>query len=302
MKRNPITLTVGAVLLVVFGLLLFFFQVRQSEVAVVTTFGKPTRDVMEPGPHFKWPWPIQKVYKLDQRVQNLAETRSKLEETLTADSFNLLVQLYVGWSISEPKLFFPKFASGSVGEAERSLEGLVRTAKNEVVGRHPFSHFISTDEKELQFTAIENEILAKVRAQLATNQYGMEVKFLGIKKLELPEPVTKKVFERMESERGVLVSKIQNEGETKASNLRADADREAAETLSKAEAEATRIRGEGEGKAAESYKTFIQNTNLAILLYKYKMVEAMLKHNSTLILDLNTTGLDVMGSRSASPK
>ncbi len=42
MKRNILTLAVAAVLIVIFVLLLFVFQVRQSEVAVVTTFGKPT--------------------------------------------------------------------------------------------------------------------------------------------------------------------------------------------------------------------------------------------------------------------
>ena len=40
MKRNLLTLIIGAVLVVIFALLLFTFQVRQSEVAVVTTFGK----------------------------------------------------------------------------------------------------------------------------------------------------------------------------------------------------------------------------------------------------------------------
>src|SRR5512141_17268 len=143
MKRNPLTLTVGAVLLLVFGLLLFVFQVRRSQVAVVTTFGKPTRDIFEPGPYLKWHWPVQKVHKLDRRVRSL---ESKFETTLTTDGFSLLVQVYVGWSISEPKVFFPKFASGSITEAERTLDSLVRNAKNEVVGNHPFSHFISVDE------------------------------------------------------------------------------------------------------------------------------------------------------------
>ena len=44
MKRNLLTIVIGAVLVVIFALLLFVFQVRQSETAVVTTFGKPARD------------------------------------------------------------------------------------------------------------------------------------------------------------------------------------------------------------------------------------------------------------------
>ncbi len=41
MKKNLITIVIAAVLVVIFALLLFTFQVRQSEVAVLTTFGKP---------------------------------------------------------------------------------------------------------------------------------------------------------------------------------------------------------------------------------------------------------------------
>src|SRR5436309_12074714 len=132
MKRTPITLIIGALLLVIAALLLFTFQVRKSEVAVVTTFGKPTRPITEPGAYFKWPWPIQNVYKFDQRVQNFED---KLTEGMTRDSFNLLTSVYVGWKITEPKTFFPKFASGSIPEAEKVLEGLLRSAKSAVMGK-----------------------------------------------------------------------------------------------------------------------------------------------------------------------
>ena len=53
MKRNPLTLIIGLLLILIFGLLLFVFQVRKSEVAVVTTFGKPTRPITEPGALFQ---------------------------------------------------------------------------------------------------------------------------------------------------------------------------------------------------------------------------------------------------------
>ena len=81
MKRNLITLITGAVLIVIFALLLFTFQVRQSEVAVVTTFGRITGPPCEPGLHLRWPWPIQQIYKFDGRIQNFQE---KFRETLTA--------------------------------------------------------------------------------------------------------------------------------------------------------------------------------------------------------------------------
>ena len=292
MKNNPLTFLIGAVLIIIFVLLLFVFQVRKSEVAVVTTFGKPTRDIVEPGAYWKWPWPIQKVHSFDQRVHNF---EGKFEQVLTPDGYNLLIMVYVGWKISEPKLFFPRF-NGSPARAEESLEGLVRNAYSGVVGKHPFSHFISTDPKELKFVEIEQEMLKKVQQDARVNNYGLEIKFLGIKKLGLPESVTQLVFERMQSERQVQVSKIQFEGEREASDIRSSADLQSAKLLADADAEATTIRGMGEREAAKSFEVFEQNPELANFLLKLTGLEAFLKERTTLILDQGTPPLDLLKS------
>src|SRR5437773_11182511 len=141
-KRNPVTSIIGIVLILVFVLLLFVLQVRTTEVAVVTTFGRATRPITKPGAYLKWPWPIQSVHKFDQRVHNF---ESKFEQVLTADANNLLIKVYVGWQISDPSVFLTRF-NGDTRKAEDSLEGLIRNAYSGVVGRHPCSHFVSTDE------------------------------------------------------------------------------------------------------------------------------------------------------------
>ena len=291
MKRNPLNMAVGALLLVIFGLLLFLFQVRTSEVAVVTTFGKPTRPIIEPGLYVKAPWPIQKVHKLDKRTQNF---ESKFDEVLTPDGYNLLVSVYAGWRISEPTAFFPKFAGGSVAEAERALQEIIRDAKSAVSSRHPFNHFISVNEKELKFTEIENEMLQRVQGRLQTNNYGIEIAFLSIKKLGLPESVTEKVFERMSKERDVLVSAIEGSGEERASEIRARANRDAAKIISDAEAQALRIKGEAESKAAESLQIMNQDPELAKFLLHLTGVENFLRERTTLILDENTPPLNLL--------
>ena len=165
MKRNSLTVLVGALLIFIFVLLLFTFQVRQTEIALVTTFDKPSRYLDEPGFKWKWPPPIQKVHKFDKRIQNF--DNDKIEETLTKDKFNLDVQVYVGWKISKPDLFFSSFPAGTVASAEPALEALIRSAKNEVVGNHPFSHFVSTDKTELKFSEIELEMLKAIQPAAA---------------------------------------------------------------------------------------------------------------------------------------
>ena len=93
---------------------------------------------------------------------------------------------------------------------------------------------------EKEFGEIEGEIFKKVQDRVAANSYGIEIRFLGIKKLGLPESVTQNVFERMQSERQVLISQIQFEGEEQATKIKASADRESAKLLADAEAEAPR--------------------------------------------------------------
>lgn len=299
--KNLTTIVVGVLILAIAALLLFTFQLRQSEVAVVTTFGKPTDEVTEPRayPFFKWPWPIQTVYKLDKRVQNFED---KFSETLTADNNNLLTRVYVGWKISDAKTFFPKFAGGSVAAAERQLESVISQAKTAVVGKHPLSDFINANEKELKFDAIEKEIKDQVRSQLEQQNWGIEIEYLGIKQLGLPDSVTAAVFERMTAERTVLVSKLQNEGQAEADKIRSTAEREAAEKVNAAQSKAKEIRASGEAVAAQVLPVFQQNPELAIFLLKTEALEASLKERSQLIFDANTPPFDLFNSLPKSGK
>ena len=207
MKRNLITIITAAVLVVIFALLLFTFQVRYSEVAVVTTFGKTT-GIYQPGLHVRWPWPIQQVYKFDERIQNFED---KFSETLTADQFMLITSVYVGWQISNPSSFLNSFKDGSVAAAQSQLESLLRSANMTVVSKHPLADFVNADPKQLKFDDIQNEIEQTVQDELQTNSYGIQIEFLGLKKIGLPESVTESVFTRMKSERNILISQAQNE-------------------------------------------------------------------------------------------
>jgi membrane protease subunit HflC len=286
MNRNTLTIVISAVLVAIFALLLFVFQVRQSETAVVATFGKPTgQNYDQPGAYFKWPWPIQKVYKYDQRVQNFED---KFSQTLTADSSMLLTSIYVGWKISDARQFlqvFPGDPSVSLPNAQSKLEGMLRTAKSAAVGRHPLSDFVNADPKALKFDAIENEIEQSVQDELRTNNYGIKLEFLGFKKIGLPESVTQTVFDRMKSERQVLISLAENTGKSEAQKIQSAADAEAAKTIANAQATATRIRAVGEAEAAKTLPIFEQNPDLAVFLLRIDAIKQSLNQHSTLFFD-----------------
>jgi membrane protease subunit HflC len=286
MKRNSLIIIIGLLLVVIFGFWLCFFQVRTTEVAVVTTFGKPTRPLSEPGLYFKWPPPIQRVYRFDKRIQS-SEFENKFREDLTADNNPLLTSVYIGWQITEPGVFLQKFPGG-IPAVEQQLANLLSTAKSGVVGKHPLSDFISANSSGSKFTAIEGEILASVQSQLERNNYGVKIEFLGFKKIGLPEATTQKVFDRMTKERNVLISRAQTEGENQAQIIRSDANLRASKVLSAAQGEALRIQGQGEAEASKYLGAFEQNPNLANFLFRLNALEDSLKEKSTLIFDQHT--------------
>ena len=291
MKKNILTIIVSIVLALIFVMILFVFQVRQSEVAVVTRFGKVLRTKSDPGYSFRWPPGIDNVYKLDQRIQNLEDP---FTQTLTADNNSLLTTVYAGWRIKNATNFFPKFRDGSVIEAERNLKEIVTQAKVAVVGKHPLADFVNTNEKELKIDAIEAEIKALVQAQLTANNSGIYIEYLGIKKLGLPESVTQTVFDRMAAERKKLADKLDSEGLAKAQIIKSTADREAAQKISTAEGEARRIKGEGDAVAAAVYPVFQQNPDLAKFLLDTEALEAALKERSILIFDSRTPPFNLL--------
>ena len=288
MKRNFLTLVIGAVLIAIFALLLFVFQVRKSEVAVVTTFGKPVRNISEPGAYFKWPWPIQKVYRYDQRVQNFED---KYSQSMTTNGFTIMTSVYVGWKISDAGTFIQKFPGDpavSMPNVQSQLESILRSAKSGVIGNHPLSDFVSVNPQDLKFDTIEMEIETSVQSQLAGKNYGIELQFLGFKKIGLPESVTQTVFARMTAERQVKINELVYDGEKQATIIKSAADRQAADTLSKASAAATTIEGQGVAVAAKTLPVFQQNPELATFLLSIKSLEQSLDRRSTLIFDERT--------------
>ena len=150
------------------------------------------------------------------------------------------------------------------------------------------------------FTEIEQEMLAKVQAGVSTNQYGIAVQFLGIKKLGLPESVTESVFEQMRKERQLQVTKIESEGERQASDIRSKADSESATLLTDADAQATRVRALGQSEAAKSFEVFKQDPELANFILRLQALEAFLKEKAVLILDTQTSPLDLLKGPTAS--
>jgi membrane protease subunit HflC len=295
MKKNPLTLLVGSLLLLVFLALLFCFQVRTTEVAVVTTFGRYSRSETNAGIYLRAPLPIQKIYRFDKRLQTFER---KYEQQFTRDKKSPILSVYVGWHIADPRKFLESF-NGDMLKAEQTLENVVRDAKNSVIGNHDFSELISPDPAKVKFDEIEGE-MKTVMAATTLSAYGVSIDLVGIKELGLPEGLTAKVFERMKSEREKLVKKYQGEGNAEADRIRSEAELRRKELIAQAENEAQRILGGAEQEASKHYQTLQQDPDLAVFLLSLRSLEGSLKDRTTLILDERTPPFNLLKGDSIS--
>jgi membrane protease subunit HflC len=279
----------------VFLALLFCFQVRTTEVAVVTTFGRYSRSETNAGIYLRLPLPIQKIYKFDKRLQTFER---KYEQQFTRDKKSPILSVYVGWHVADPRRFLESF-NGDLLKAEQTLENVVRDAKNSVIGNHDFSELISPDPAKVKFDVIEGEMKAAMAAT-ALSAYGVSIDLVGIKELGLPEALTAKVFERMKSEREKLVKKYQGEGNAEADRIRSEAELRRKELIAQAENEAQRILGGAEQEASKHYQTLQQDPELAVFLLSLRSLEGSLKDRSTLILDERTPPFNLLKGDSTS--
>jgi membrane protease subunit HflC len=277
MKSVGITIFV-ALIVVVMALYLISFQVREIESALVTTFGKPTRQITEPGWYFKWPAPIQRVYKFDSRMRVY---EADLGETTTEGAIPIIVNTYVVWRIAEPLQFFN--AVGTVQEAKSKLYSQISDTQNRIVGQYSFGEFVNSDPKQIKFAEIEQNMLDEIKQPVREN-YGIEIKTLGIKQLKVSEDVSKNVFDRMQAERTRRTKATISEGEAQKKRIMDEADGIKTELLAAAKSRAKAIRGEGDAQAAKYYEKLEAEPKLAIFLRNLEALAAILKERATIVI------------------
>jgi len=245
MKRYIITAAaVGIPLLIAVTCL---FSVNETEYAIVTTFGRPTRVVLEPGLNLKLPSPIQIVLRLDKRLQLFDAQPS---EYLTQDRKNLVVDSYACWRIEDPQQFLVKV--GTVAGAENSLRMILASELNSELGKYELSDLLSEIPEQVKLGEITSTVRNRCRTA-ASSDYGIEVVDVGIRRLNLPYQNKESVYERMRAEREQKAKQYRAEGEEQATAIRSKTEFEKRSILSQAYKEAQAIKGRGDAEALRIY-------------------------------------------------
>lgn len=302
-RRVPVILT-SCFVAVGLAFALFSFVVRFDEVAVVETFGRAgpdaaynaadSADDRSDGLHFRWPVPIQRVYRYDRRVRLLSD---RLGTQQTSDGHAVVVEAFVAWRI-DSALAFHRHFKGDPGSAERFLWARLQNVRG-LIGQVRFDQLTAAGDAN-RVERLEEEMRAALQRDLAGEgradalDYGIAIDRVGIRRLLLPESVTESVHERMRSTRLRLAEASRASGEGKRAQILAEAARTEAKILEWARFQAERIRTEGESRALDHWETLERHPELAVLRKKLEALRATTQSGTTLVLDADTAPFDLL--------
>jgi modulator of FtsH protease HflC len=246
--NNRIVAVLAGVLVVVMLASTSMFTVDQRERAIVFQLGEVKQVINTPGLHFKWPF-IQNVRFFDARILTLDTPDA--ERYITSEKKNLLVDWFVKWKISDPRLYY--ISVGDEAQAQTRLTQTVNATLREVFGKHTVQEVVSQDRDEMMRVARE-------RSNVDAKKIGIDIVDVRLKRVDLPREVSESVYKRMDAERKSVANQLRSEGASQAERIRAEADKERQVIIANAYNEAQRIKGEGDAKASAVYaKAYSQN-------------------------------------------
>ncbi len=231
-KIIGILVAVAAVILLASSIVI----TKENEYSLIRRFGKVDRIIGNAGITFKIPF-METADKLPGQLllYDLPES-----DVITMDKKTMIADSYVLWRISDP-LKYAQTLNSSKESAEQRIDAAVYNATKNIISNMTQNDVIAARDGELQ-AAVREGVGA------AMDSYGIELKTVEIKQLDLPEDNKEAVYERMISERSKIAATYQAEGDSEAQKIRNTTDKEVEIMLSDAEAQASKIIAEGEAE------------------------------------------------------
>lgn len=277
---NKFISTIIALIIVLYIFSSMMFVVDQRQYAIVFALGEMKKIISEPGLHFKLPPPFQNVVFLDKRILTIDSPES--DRFITAEKKNILVDSFVKWHITDPKLYYISFG-GDEQRARDRLNQIVKAALNDEITKRTVRDVISGERSKVM-----EALRAKVSAE--AKQIGVEIIDVRLKRVDYVEQINNSVYDRMRAERTRVANELRSTGYAESEKIRADADKQSTVILAEAYREAEKLKGEGDGRASRIYaQAFGQNSEF----YKfYRSLEAyrnsFKNKNDVLVIDPNS--------------
>lgn len=199
-KIKRLVFIAAVVLLLAVTVLTSFYTVDDKQQAVVTTYGKVT-DVTDPGLHFKLPFGIQQVHKVDVNVYQKIELGyasdksgnvafKEDESSMITGDYNIVnVDFFVEYKISDPVQFL--FSSNN---PEMILKNLIQSQVRNVVGSSSVDSVLTDGKENIQMQV--RELVADI---LADYDIGLTLIDVRIQDSEAPTQEVIEAFKAVET-------------------------------------------------------------------------------------------------------
>lgn len=258
---------VALVLLVLFS---SFQLIGEQQRGVVLRFGQFSR-VMQPGPNFKWPWPIESVTKVNAtEIKNFSNTMP----VLTRDENIVTVSVNVQYRIADPRLYL--YGSRN---ADDVLQQAAQSAVREQVGRSDLDTVLG------ERGPLGSQAKERLQASLDTYRTGLVVTELNLPDARPPEEV-KPAFDEVNSAQQIK-DRLVNEARAYAARIVPEARGTAARTRTEAEGYKAAVVARAQGDAdrfsllQEQYKNAPDVTRKRLWL---ETVEQVMRQNNRKVI------------------
>ena len=191
--RIAVIVVIAAIVLLAIGTC--FYTVDDKQVAVVTTFGQVT-DITDAGVHFKLPFGIQNVEKVDVNVYQKIElgyrsdtydpnqyAENTSESTMITGDYNIVnVEFFVEYKISDPVQYLY-----SSNNPELILRNLIQSQVRNVVGSSTVDAVLTDGKENIQMQV--KELVTQI-----LEEYDIGLTLVDVK-IQDSEPPTQDVIE-----------------------------------------------------------------------------------------------------------
>jgi membrane protease subunit HflC len=252
------------------------FVIDETEVGIVTQFGKYKRTINSPGLYFKAPL-LETVHLMDSRI---ISGDTPPAEYLTLDKKRLLADPISRYRIVDPLKFYTTLHD--LSSAKARIDDIVNSELRREIASHNFDEIVGHAREPLM-----QEVAVRVREK--TKSFGIFVVDVRIRRADLPREVQESVFQRMRAERDRVAKQYRSEGEEEAAKIRAETDKEKTILLAKAYETAQKTRGEGDAESTRIYaEAYGKDAEFYAFVRSLDAYERSLGESSTLVLSSNS--------------
>ncbi len=207
-----------------------------DEYKLILQFGRVVRVIEEPGLSFKIPF-VQTTQSIPnyEMIYDLvpSEVNTRDKKVMVTDSFAL-------WSVTDPLEYLSRLGANKAN-AESRISVVVYNAVKNVIS--------STDQADV-ISGRDGKLAEMITERIgdSLDSYGITVKKVETKMLDLPDSNKEAVYQRMISERQNIAAGYVADGEYESRVIKNSTDRQVSVLISEAKAQAEKIRAEGEAE------------------------------------------------------